>query len=257
MGSCFSSPSQSSNPGPSPRPFNPPAEEEYKPAQTLSDLYAYWSGDSYELINNLWGRDAATSGSQCTYLDTASPSGMAWRTTWSWNGAPNNVKSYPYAGRQFPRGKLICGIVSMPTEVKWQYEGNLKGMRANVAFDLFTARDPEHPNHGGDFELMIWLARYGGVCPIGKCVGQVQIQGRRWELWDGYNGAMRVWSFLPASGGEICEFKADVREFFGYLEQERGFPAAEQNLIVFQIGTECFTGGPATFACTQFSADVI
>ena len=76
------------------------------------------------------------------------------------------------------------------------------------------------------------LARYGGVCPIGRCVAEVQVQGRRWELWDGYNGAMRVWSFVPpASGGEIRNFKGDVREFFGYLERERGFPAAEQNLI--------------------------
>ncbi|KAK0623782.1 concanavalin A-like lectin/glucanase domain-containing protein [Immersiella caudata] len=257
MGSCFSTPDPEHNPSPTlpARPqLCPPTE--HKPLQTLSDLYAYWCGDSYELINNLWGRDAATSGSQATYLDSTSPSGIAWRTTWTWTGAPNNVKSYPYAGRQFPRGKLICGIESMPTEVKWGYEGNTNNMRANVAFDLFTARDPEHANHGGDFELMIWLARYGGVCPIGKCVAQVRIQGRRWELWDGYNGEMRVWSFLP-SEGEIQEFEGDVREFFEYLERERGFPAGEQNLIVFQIGTECFTGGPATFACTQFSADVI
>jgi len=119
------------------------------------------------------------------------------------------------------------------------------------------------------------LARYGGVCPIGKRVGEVHIGGRRWELWDGYNGAMRVWSFVPPRA-EIRGFKGDMRDFFGYLEREKGFPAGEQNLIgelgdllmlrlvsmlkccvVFQIGTECFTGGPATFTCTRFSADVI
>jgi len=45
----------------------------------------------------------------------------------------------------------------MPAEVNWQYEGEKRGgIRANVAFDLFTARDKEHANHGGDFELMVW-----------------------------------------------------------------------------------------------------
>lgn len=58
----------------------------------------------------------------------------------------------------------------------------------------------------------------------------MQIEGRKWELWDGYNGAMRVWSFVPP-GGEIRSFKGDVRKFFGYLETQKGFPADEQNLI--------------------------
>ena len=35
--------------------------------QTLYELYGYYSTNGYELLNNLWGRDAATSGSQCTY----------------------------------------------------------------------------------------------------------------------------------------------------------------------------------------------
>jgi len=158
MGSCFSSPSEPTTPEPRQQPMA---------KQTLADLYAYWSGHNYELINNLWGQGAAISGSQCTYLDDASASGIAWRTAWTWVGAPDSVKSYPYAGRQFPKGRLISGIESMPTEVSWGYEcesadpgrgygKGLNGLRANVAFDLFTARDPEHANHGGDVELMIW-----------------------------------------------------------------------------------------------------
>ena len=141
MGSCFSTPTTS--------PAPPPAKH------VLSDLYAYWSGNGYELINNLWGKDAATSGEQCTYLDDVSDDGVAWRTMWTWVGAPDSVKSYPYAGRQFPRGRLISGIKEMPAEVSWRYDGG-RGIRANVAFDIFTAKDKEHPNHGGDFELMIW-----------------------------------------------------------------------------------------------------
>jgi xyloglucan-specific endo-beta-1,4-glucanase len=31
--------------------------------ESLCNLYAYWSNDDYELLNNLWGKDTATSGS--------------------------------------------------------------------------------------------------------------------------------------------------------------------------------------------------
>lgn len=121
---------------------------------TLCEQYGYWSGNGYEINNNLWGRGSASSGSQCTYVDSASNNGVAWRTTWTWNGSPNDVKSYVYSGRQFARGLKISSIGSMPTSVTWNY--NTENVRANVAYDVFTAADPNHPNHGGDYELMIW-----------------------------------------------------------------------------------------------------
>ena len=91
---------------------------------------------------------------------------------------------------------------------------------------------------------------------------------------------MRVYSFVPPSG-TVKEFSADVKEFYKYLEQKYQFPSSKQNVIgefsptrqhsqcnsrwlanlrthpVFQIGSEAFTGGPATFTVSQFSADVI
>jgi xyloglucan-specific endo-beta-1,4-glucanase len=120
---------------------------------TLCKQYEYWSGNGYEMNNNLWGKDAASSGSQCTYLNSASANGIAWSSTWTWQGAPNNVKSYVYAGRQVTRGRKISQISSMPTSVTWQYNTNV---RANVAYDIFTAADPNHANSSGDYELMIW-----------------------------------------------------------------------------------------------------
>lgn len=220
----------------------------------LCELYAYWSGNGYELLNNLWGKDSATSGSQCTYLDGTANSGIQWHTTWTWEGAPNNVKSYPYVGRQVAKGRKISSISKMPTSVTWQYDN--ENIRANVAYDVFTATDPNHANSGGDYELMIWLARYGNVYPIGSSIGSVTLAGKTWDLWTGYNGQMRVYSFVPPSG-TIKTFSADVKEFFDYLEKNHQFPSSQQNVIVFQIGTEAFTGGPATFTCTQFTADVV
>jgi xyloglucan-specific endo-beta-1,4-glucanase len=121
---------------------------------TLCDQYGYWSGNGYEVNNNNWGAGSASSGSQCTYVDGSSSSGVSWHTTWTWEGSPESVKSYAYSGRQIARGQIIASIRSMATSVSWEY--NTSSIRANVAYDFFTSENPNHPNTGGDYELMIW-----------------------------------------------------------------------------------------------------
>jgi xyloglucan-specific endo-beta-1,4-glucanase len=77
-------------------------------------------------------------------------------------------------------------------------------------------------------------------------------------LYFGYNGAMKVFSFVtPTPNNPYTTFNADVKLFFNYLTQYQGYPETTQNLIVYQIGTEAFTGGPARFTVDKFSADVI
>lgn len=120
---------------------------------TLCDQFGYWSGNGYEINNNNWGKASATSGSQCTYVDGSSSTGVSWHTTWTWTGG-NGVKSYANSGRQIPKGHTIASINSMPTSVSWQY--NTSSIRANVAYDFFTAEDPNHAKSSGDYELMIW-----------------------------------------------------------------------------------------------------
>lgn len=220
--------------------------------KTLCAQYDYWSGYGYEMLNNLWGKDAASSGSQCTYLNGASNSGVQWSSTWTWQGAPDNVKSYVYVGRQVTRGRKISQINSMPTSISWRY--NTENIRANVAYDVFTAADPNHANSSGDFELMIWLARLGNVYPIGQKSTTVNIGGKNWDLWEGYNGSMKVFSFIAQ--GTTYSWSGDAKQFFNWLQQNKGYPASQQNLIVYQVGTEAFTGGPATFTVSQFSASV-
>lgn len=122
-------------------------------AAALCSQYAYQSANGYDLLNNLWGISTATSGSQCTNYDGAVGSGIAFSSTWTWQGDQNTVKSYIYAGRQFTR-KKVSEIRSLPTTVQWSY--NRTDHRANVAYDIFTSTDPNHANSSGDFELMIW-----------------------------------------------------------------------------------------------------
>lgn len=74
------------------------------------------------------------------------------------------------------------------------------------------------------------LARYGGIYPIGTLFGKVELAGRTWDLYTGYNGQMRVYSFLPPSG-DIRDFSCDIKDFYNYLEKAHAFPAKEQNII--------------------------
>jgi xyloglucan-specific endo-beta-1,4-glucanase len=232
---------------------SPLTSVEKRQAATLCEQYGYWSGNGYEVNNNNWGRDFATGGSQCTYVDSSSTSGVAWHATWQWSGGQDNVKSYPYGGKQVAKGQKITSINTMETSVSWSYSDT--NIRANVAYDVFTAADPNHVNSSGDYELMIWLGRFGNVYPIGSSTGTVNVAGRTWELFVGMNGSMKVFSFVAAS--PINSYSANVKEFFNHLQSAQGYPAGEQHLIVFQMGTEPFTSnGETTFTVNNFSANI-
>ncbi|EMD96857.1 glycoside hydrolase family 12 protein [Bipolaris maydis ATCC 48331] len=217
-------------------------------AQDACKLYNYYSSNGYEILNNLWGEGSATSGAQCTYVDSVTDAGTKWHSNWTWVGAPNNVKSYVYAGRLFTK-KPVSQFTNLQTEANWAYDTT--NIRCNVAYDLFTAQDVNHTTSSGDYELMIWLARYD-VYPIGSSQGMVTIGGRTWELFYGLNGAMKVYSFVAPS--PIPNFTADVKDFFAYLTENKDYPASTQNLITYQFGSEAFTGGPATFSVNKWSA---
>ena len=185
-----------------------------------------YSSAGYRVQNNLWGKSAASSGSQCTAFNSASGSSVAWSTTWQWAGGDNNVKSYSYASRDFNK-RPVLQISSMPTTAIWTVSN--QNTRSNVAYDLFTAQDINHPTSGGDYELMIWLARYGGVQPIGSYKATVNVGGRSWSLYVGYNGSMKVFSFVAPS--TVSNFSGNIKEFFNYMANSEGFPAGSQNLI--------------------------
>lgn len=199
---------------------------------SLCTQYAYASVEGYDLLNNLWGMDEATSGSQCTlYYGAASGGGISWGSNWTWTGGENSVKAYPYAGRQFTR-PILSTVQSLPTYVEWSYTGT--DLRANVAYDLFTHPDQEHPNYNGEYELMIWLGRYGGVWPItesGSPLETVTLAGHEFDLYFGYNGDMKVYSFVPPDDVLIPTFEGDILDFFDYLEANYDFPMENQYLL--------------------------
>lgn len=54
-----------------------------------ADFCGQWDSKvtgAYTVYNNLWGQAQATSGSQCTGVDSLSGSTLKWHTSWSWAG---------------------------------------------------------------------------------------------------------------------------------------------------------------------------
>jgi xyloglucan-specific endo-beta-1,4-glucanase len=117
----------------------------------------------YTLYNNLWGKGAATSGSQCTTLDKVSGSVLSWHSAWSWTGGQYNVKSYPNTVVE-TKDVPLSKVKSIETTWKWNYAG--AGLVTNVAYDLFTSS-----TIGGseEYELMIWLGNFNAG-PIARLV---------------------------------------------------------------------------------------
>lgn len=122
-------------------------------AQDLCGQYDYYSSNGYYLNNNEWGSGSG-SGDQCTHIDNIGDVGVGWHTEWSWSGGDTLVKSYPYSGVEISSKPLVKDIGSLPTKAEWMYTGD--NIRADVAYDLFTAADPNHDTSSGDYELMIW-----------------------------------------------------------------------------------------------------
>ncbi|KAL7934597.1 endo-1,4-beta-glucanase [Trichoderma chlorosporum] len=206
-------------------------------AQTSCDQYAVITGGSgYTVSNNLWG-ESAGSGFGCITVNSLN-SAASWSANWGWSGGQNNVKSYQNVAVTVPTGKLVSSINSLPTTASWSYTGS--NIRADVAYDLFTAANANHVTYSGDYELMIWLAKYGDISPIGSAQGTVTVGGQSWTLWYGSNGSQQTYSFVATS--TITNFNGDVKNFFNYLQQNKGFPATSQYLLSFQFGSEPFTG---------------
>ncbi|PTB62604.1 glycoside hydrolase family 12 protein [Trichoderma citrinoviride] len=182
-------------------------------AQTSCDQWATFSGNGYTVSNNLWGASAG-SGFGCVTADSLNGA-ASWHADWQWSGGQNNVKSYQNVQIDIPQKRTVNSIGSMPTTASWSYSGS--DIRANVAYDLFTAANPNHVTYSGDYELMI-------------C----------WTLYYGYNGAMQVYSFVAQTN--TTSYSGDVKNFFNYLRDNKGYNAGGQYVLSYQFGTEPFTG---------------
>jgi len=75
---------------------------------------------TYTIYQDLWNEAEATSGSQCTTVDSLSGTTLVWSTSWTWAGGSNQVKSYANAVVSETTKKQISAIASIPTTWKWR-----------------------------------------------------------------------------------------------------------------------------------------
>ncbi|KAF2757116.1 endoglucanase A precursor [Pseudovirgaria hyperparasitica] len=226
------------------------------PSKTLekrADYCGQWDSKvtgTYTIYNNLWGMSAATSGSQCTGVDSLSGSTVAWHTKWSWAGGPYSVKSYANAVVKMTATQL-SKLTSLATTWKYSYSGS--SLIANVAYDLFTSSST---GGSAEYEVMIWLNALGGAGPIsstGTNIATPSVAGKSWKLYYGLNGSMKVYSFVASSA--ITSFSGDLMDFIKYLESSQGLPSS-QYLQSIGAGTEPFTGSNGVLSTTAYSVVV-
>ncbi|KAI0431372.1 family 12 glycosyl hydrolase [Xylaria sp. FL1042] len=204
---------------------------------------------SYIVYNNLWGESAGT-GSQCTTVNGLSGNSVAWSTSWSWSGGNYNVKSFANVVVQ-TTAKQVSAISSIPTTWSYSYTGS--GIVADVAYDSFTSSSA---SGSSEYEVMVWLAALGGAGPIsstGSPIATPTIDGVTWNLFDGYNGAMHVFSFVAQS--QVTKFSGDLMDFFDYLTTNNGM-SKSQYVTSIGAGTEPFVGSNAVLTTTGYSITV-
>lgn len=93
-----------------------PAELEARQSIDTSTHCGQWdvvTAGQYSLLLDQWGRDGATSGSQCANLVSLSGSTVSWRTNWSWTGG-SGVKSFTNIQLNQGINRQLSAIGSMP-----------------------------------------------------------------------------------------------------------------------------------------------
>ncbi|RLN91618.1 hypothetical protein BBJ28_00010787 [Nothophytophthora sp. Chile5] len=220
-------------------------------ADDFCDQWGTTTSGDYIIYNDLWGESYATSGSQCTGLDSNDGSTIAWHTNYSWAGASTQVKSYANAALQFDAVQL-SSVSSIPSTMEYTYTYD-DTLIADVAYDLFTSSTADGDN---EFEIMIWLAALGGAGPIsstGSAVATTTIGSVEFSLYSGANGDTTVYSFVASD--ETTSFSGDLMDFFNYLTENEGM-STSQYLTTVECGTEPFTGTNAVLTVSSYSAAV-
>ncbi|KAF7555594.1 hypothetical protein G7Z17_g2058 [Cylindrodendrum hubeiense] len=221
-----------------------------KRSTTWCDSYGSLETGGYTVYHNNWGSAQATSGSQCTTFDSVTSGSASWSTSWTWAGGSSSVKSYSNIALVDVNTQLSA-ISSIPSKWTWSYTGS--DIVADVAYDLWLAPSATADN---EYEIMVWLAAYGGAGPIsstGSSVDTATIAGSSWEVYSGTNGDTTVFSFVATS--TITSFDGDLNEFFTYLTTNQGV-STSMYATSLQAGTEPFTGTDAVFDTTAYSMSV-
>lgn len=155
--------------------------------------------------------------------------------------------------------KVAARWSSLLLKSKTQYSNNVcsystDSIKADVAYDMFLGSGACSPVGGHQYEVMVWLAFFSGLTPIGypsSKKGSFTYQGASFDIYSGPNGNINmVYSFYPTNGN-IENFSGDLLPFLTQLKTiDGGIGAATLQSV--QAGTEVVRGS-ATFSVSEYS----
>jgi hypothetical protein len=77
---------------------------------------------TYTVYQDLWNEAQATSGSQCTTVNSLSGTTLAWSTAWTWAGGSNQVKSFANVVVTQSTIKKVSAISTIASTWKWRLD---------------------------------------------------------------------------------------------------------------------------------------
>lgn len=202
-------------------------------------------GGRYTVQNNRWG----TEDRQCV-----APIGDGFEVVAAEGQVgPGAPKSYPSIGAGCHWGRCTTGsALPLATSQLGGARTAVSIERApgvwNAAYDLWLNTTASAGGQNDDTEIMIWIDHQGFAQPIGDVVGQVDIAGASWTIWQG------------ASGWDVITFVRDVGAtsvdlpLAPFVDEaiKRGATQEGSYLTSVQFGFEPWAGG-AGLAARAFS----
>jgi hypothetical protein len=216
----------------------------------MCDPYGNTVQGGYVVMNNRWGGSSThcinvtANGFQITRQDGVSTSGAPVSYPAIFLGCHYNTCSPDFTARR------ISAISSATSSISNTYPS---GGVWDAAYDIWLNADSDMSGVQ-DTEIMIWLNHVGGSQPVGSTVGSVNLAGRAWTVWTGYNGANNVVSYVANSPTSNLSFNVldFVRDTFSRGSK---FGNSSWYLTSIQAGFEPWRGGVG-LAVNSFSASV-
>ncbi|KAH7333128.1 concanavalin A-like lectin/glucanase domain-containing protein [Rhexocercosporidium sp. MPI-PUGE-AT-0058] len=219
-------------------------------SETLCGQYDRYtsSSSSFTFGANQWGDDG--SGSQCVKVANDD---TVFNATWKWSDNADSVHSFPNIKLNSADLPLqLSNLSSLNITASWSMTAASQSKTldeidtaANVIIDMFLDPSPVSANSTTlpKYEIMIWLAEFGGKRPIGfsssiKKPPHYSLNSTDFTLYSGPNSnGQFVYSWLGSTN--ITDFDEDISPLLHYLWRHKLIDDSNY-LGVVQFGTETF-----------------
>ena len=249
---------QTTAPATAPQAFGAPTDAPFpQPTDPLCQLRTrHVAGGQYILSNDEYNSSA----SECIQTDgnadfTVQNSDI-YSTTGSPGAYPDIYKGCAWGSCTYNSGFPVQVSAMNPGEVttSWSITQPGGSDMYDAAYDIWFNQTSYAPTQPNGAELMVWLARQGGVQPFGREIAyDVSIGGDTFDVWEGAQHDWDTVSYVLV-GGANSVTGLDV-DLLTQDSVDRGYIQPSWYLIDVEAGFELWRGG-AGLATNSFSVDV-